>query len=102
MLYKCEPQTQILTAGHWSRQFVTFAVTAGAMPKNFDLKVSNIKARCHAIFSYNQEIKTTTKKRHQVSSSTSDRTCIVKTEEDGVNLKNVGSIFGLVSGDNPA
>ena len=41
-------------------------------------------------------------KRHQVSSSTSDRTCIVKTEEDGVNLKNVGSTFGLVSGDNPA
>ena len=69
------------------------------MPKNFDLKVSNIKARCHAIFSYNQEIK---KKRHQVSSSTSDRTRIVKTEEDGVNLKNVGSSFGLVSGDNPA
>ena len=27
---------------------------------------------------------------------------IVKTEEDGVNLKNVGSTFGLVSGDNPA
>ena len=42
------------------------------------------------------------KKRHQVSSSTSDRTCIVKAEEDGVNLKNVGSAFGLVSGDNPA
>ena len=57
MLYKCEPQTQILTAGHWSRQFVKFAVTAGAMPNNFDLKVSNKKARCHAIFSYNQEIK---------------------------------------------
>ena len=57
MLYNCEPQTQILTAGHWSRQFVTFAVTAGAMPKNFHLKVSNIKARCHAIFSYNQEIR---------------------------------------------
>ena len=101
MLYRCEPQTQILTAGHWSRQFVTFAVTAGAMPKNFDLKVSNIKARCHAIFSYNQEIQKK-KKRHQVSSSTSDRTCMVKTEEDGVNLKNVGSAFGLVSGDNPA
>ena len=100
MLYKCEPQTQILTAGHWSRQFVTFALTAWAMPKNFDLKVSNIKARCHAIFSYNQEIKK--KKRHQVSSSTSDRTCIVKTVEDGVNLKNVGSAFALVSGDNPA
>ena len=42
------------------------------------------------------------KKRHQVSSSTSDRTCMVKSEEDGVNLKNVGSAFGLVSGDNPA
>ena len=27
------------------------------------------------------------KKRHQVSSSTSDRTCIIETEEDGVNLK---------------
>ena len=69
------------------------------MPKNFDLKVSDIKAQCQAISSYNQEIK---KKRHQVSSSTSDKTCIVKTEEDGVNLKNVGSTFGLVSGDNPA
>ena len=70
------------------------------MPKNFDLKVSDIKAQCEAISSYNQEIKK--KKRHQVSSSTSDKTCIVKTEEDGVNLKNVGSTFGLVSGDNPA
>ena len=69
------------------------------MPKNFDLKVSDIKAQCQAISSYNQEIK---KNRHQVSSSTSDKTCIVKTEEDGVNLKNVGSTFGLVSGDNPA
>ena len=69
------------------------------MPKNFDLKVSDIKAQCQAISSYNQEIE---KNRHQVSSSTSDKTCIVKTEEDGVNLKNVGSTFGLVSGDNPA
>ena len=64
MLYKCEPQTQILTAEYWSRQFVTFAVTAWAMPKNFDLKVSNIEARCHAIFSYNQEIKK--KKRKEI------------------------------------
>ena len=71
------------------------------MPKNIDLKVSDIKAQCQAISSYNQEIKKK-KKRHQVSSSTSDKTCIVKTEEDGVNLKNVGSTFGLVSGDNPA
>ena len=67
MLYKREPQTQILTAGHWSREFLTFAVSG----------------KCR---------KTTTKrlkkKRHQVSSSTSDKTCIVKTEEDGVNLKN--------------
>lgn len=62
MLYKCEPQTQILTAGHWSREFVTFAATAGAMPKNFDLKVSNKKAQCHAILSYNQEIKGKKKK----------------------------------------
>ena len=86
MLYKCEPQTQILTAGHWSRQFVTFAVTAWAMPKNFDLKVSNIEARCHAIFSYNQEIKKKKEIKYRLH-ATSDRTCIINTEEDGVNLK---------------
>ena len=67
------------------------------MQKNFDLRVSNIKAQCHAILdNFLQQ------PRDQVSSSTSDMRWTVTTEEDGVNLKNVGSTFGLVSGDNPA
>ena len=43
-----EPQTPILAAVHWSRDFLTFAVS-GKCQINFHPKVSDIKAQCHAI-----------------------------------------------------
>ena len=46
--HNCEPYTPILTAWQWSRDFLTFALS-GKGPKSFDLKVSDIKAQCHAI-----------------------------------------------------
>ena len=60
------------------------------MPKNFDLKASDIKAQCHAILgNFEQHSRDKKKKRN--------KTWMVTTEEGGVNLKNVGSTFSSVS-----